>query len=69
MRRYRMTQFQLWSLLRQRGIAHRSDIGLVILEPDGTLSVVRTGSTVDRVLVAGVRGIDEVPETYFDPAS
>ncbi|MGB7982641.1 MAG: YetF domain-containing protein [Candidatus Nanopelagicales bacterium] len=69
LRRYRITPFQLWSQLRQRGIAHRSDIGLVVLEPDGNLSVVRTGRTVDRVLFAGVRGVDEVPEGYFDPES
>ncbi len=69
LRRYRMTQVQLWSQLRQRGIAHRADIGLVVLEPNGSLSVVRAGSTVDRALVVGVLGIDEAPEILFDPES
>ncbi|MCB0907714.1 MAG: DUF421 domain-containing protein [Nocardioidaceae bacterium] len=66
LRRYRMTRAQLWGQLRQHGIAHRSEVGAVILEPDGSVSVVRAGMTMDRLLLDGVRGIDEVPAEFFD---
>ncbi|MDR0847549.1 MAG: DUF421 domain-containing protein [Propionibacteriaceae bacterium] len=40
--------------LRHAGITHLSDAGLVIVERDGTLTVIRAGQTVDEELLAGV---------------
>lgn len=61
MRKHGLTEAQLWSHLRHQGIVHRGDVGLVILEPRGTLSIVRAGTRVDRSILVGVLGIEEIP--------
>lgn len=65
MRKHGITETELRSRLRQQGIVSRADVGLVILEPRGSLSVVRAGTILDRDLMVGVEGIGEVPVEMF----
>ncbi len=60
LRAHRVNEAHLWSMLRQQGIVNRSQIGLVILEPSGSLTVMRTGAALDPALLHGVKGIDQI---------
>lgn len=68
MRKHGLTEAQLWSHLRHQGIVHRGDVGLVILEPRGTLSIVRAGTRVDRSILVGVLGVEEIPAAMLADA-
>ena len=69
LRRAGITEAALWGLLRQSGVGHRDDVGIAVLEPRGGLSVVRRDQRLDRQLLTGVRGADDIPESFFaDPA-
>ena len=46
--------------LRHAGITHLADAAMVIVERDGTLTVIRAGQTVDEELLAGVIGVPQV---------
>lgn len=48
--------------LRLAGVRSRSELALVILESRGTLTVLRTGQTIDAELVEDVRGISGVSD-------
>ncbi len=66
LRQYSITHSHLWSQLRQRGVVRRSEIGLVILEPRGHMTVFHRGTRLDRGLLTGVRGLEAVPAEMFD---
>ncbi len=66
LRRHRMTQAHLWSALRQRGVTSRRQIGLVVLESRGRLTVLRAGEPIDPALLHGVRGTDEIPTAWLE---
>lgn len=65
LRQYSITPDHLWSQLRQRGIARLAEIGLVILEPRGHMTVIRAGTRLDRELLVGVKGLEAVPPEMF----
>lgn len=65
LRKYGLSEVELWSRLRQQGITNSHQIGLVILEPRGTVSVVRAGTPLDRHMLVGVDGLDDVPAEMF----
>jgi uncharacterized membrane protein YcaP (DUF421 family) len=68
LRQYGITEPHLWSQLRQRGVVRRSEVGVVILEPRGHMTVVRAGTRLDRDLLDGVKGLAAVPPAMFsDP--
>ena len=46
LRRERMSEAEIRILLRKQGVHHLSEVETVILEADGTVSVVRPGDTV-----------------------
>lgn len=56
LRRVRLRPADLMVRLRQSGITRLSDVSLAIVERDGSLTVVRTGQTVDAALLADVVG-------------
>lgn len=58
--RHHLSETQLWSRLRQKGIVNRAQVGVVILEPSGSLTVLRAGATYDPTLLRGVRGIEAI---------
>ncbi len=65
LRQHGMSEHHLWSQLRQHGVTSRADIGLVILEPRGAMTVVPNGRPLDRSLFEGVEGLEEVPDEFF----
>ena len=60
--RYGLTLPMLWSSMRQAGISHPSQAALVILEPNGRISVVRTGQPIHPRALLGVKGAHTLQE-------
>lgn len=60
LKKHHLSETQLWSRLRQKGIVNRSQVGVVILEPSGSLTVLRAGAHYDPTLLRGVKGIEPV---------
>jgi uncharacterized membrane protein YcaP (DUF421 family) len=69
LRQYGITDAHLWSQLRQRGVFRRGEVGVVILEPRGHMTVIRSGTRLDRDLLVGVKGLEAVPAEMFSPPS
>ncbi|QWC83759.1 DUF421 domain-containing protein [Nocardioidaceae bacterium] len=55
LRRRRVTEVALWSVLRQAGIRSYAEVALVVLEVNGRFSVLRTGEPIHPSALAGVR--------------
>ncbi|WP_306361438.1 DUF421 domain-containing protein [Nocardia sp. CC227C] len=53
-----VSRAELHSRLRQAGIAHPDDVGAVIFEPSGSISVLRSGRPIDPSLLADVVGAE-----------
>lgn len=54
----------LLTRLRAAGVRHLDEVAVAIIEPRGTLTVVRRGDTIDRRLLVGVRDVDKIPQQY-----
>ena len=52
----------LWSALRQAGVSHLAQVALVVLEPNGQISVVRAGQPIHPRALLGVKGAHRVQE-------
>jgi len=48
---------ELWTRLRRAGITQRSQVAYAIIEADGALTVIRTGTPLDPELMAGIEGL------------
>lgn len=59
---YGLTLPMLWSSMRQAGISHPSQAALVTLEPNGRISVIRTGQPIHPRALLGVKGAHTVQE-------
>lgn len=68
LRRFHITGEHLRSHLRQAGIRSAAEVAAVVLEPTGTLSVLRRGTLIDAGLLAGVEGAEAIPEDLTEPA-
>ncbi|MBM6403335.1 DUF421 domain-containing protein [Phycicoccus sp. CSK15P-2] len=64
-RRAGLSEPGLWALLRQRGIGHREDVALVVLEPKGAVTVIRSDQRLERAAVVGVQGAEDLPGELF----
>ena len=60
-----LREADLWSELRARGVTTLGDVGIVVLEPSGSISVVRRDQPVDPEALTGVRGADGLPAGLF----
>lgn len=58
--RYRVDDRSLWSALRSAGISDPGEVALVVLEPHGQFSVLRSGSPIHASALVGVRRGDRV---------
>lgn len=65
LRETRLSERDLAVRLRQAGVLSIAELGLVVLEPRGTLTVVPAGRTIDSRLLAGVRGVDAIPASLI----
>lgn len=59
---YGLTMPTLWSSMRQAGVSHPSQVALAVLEPQGRISVLRTGQPIHPRALMGVRGAHTVME-------
>ncbi|WP_281964046.1 DUF421 domain-containing protein [Serinicoccus marinus] len=66
LRSYGLTMPMLWSSLRQAGVSHLSQAALVVLEPNGQISVVRAGQAIHPRALLGVKGAHRVQEHLRD---
>lgn len=53
---------EVYSRLRLAGIRNRAEVGCVILEPTGQISVLRHGAPLDEALLDGVVGAERIPD-------
>ncbi|GGK76035.1 YetF domain-containing protein [Ornithinimicrobium pekingense] len=53
---YGLTMPMLWSAMRQAGVSHPSQVALAVLEPQGRISVLRTGQPIHPRALMGVKG-------------
>ncbi|MBF6181750.1 DUF421 domain-containing protein [Nocardia otitidiscaviarum] len=67
MRTCHVSRAELYSRLRQAGIAHTEDVGAVIFEPSGTISVLRAGRPIDPNLLIGVVGAELLDQDPSHP--
>jgi uncharacterized membrane protein YcaP (DUF421 family) len=58
LRRSHLVEGDLWPRLRMAGIADPAEVGCVILEPTGEISVLRKGTRLDPRTVQDVRGAE-----------
>lgn len=58
LRRYHLNERVVWMRLRQAGIARLDDVRAIVLETDGTLSILRFGQELDPWLLTNVRGAE-----------
>lgn len=60
LRRFHLSESMIWARLRQSGVVSLDDIAAIILETDGSLSVLRVGVRPDQRLFGNVRGADQL---------
>lgn len=65
LRRLGIAERDLWTSLRRHGIHNVAEVGAVVVEHDGTLSVLRAGIPVNRSLMVGVRGAGDLPDDFY----
>lgn len=63
--RAHVVESELFAKLRSAGIRSQSEVACVILEANGTISVLRTGVGIDRYMLEGVVGADQLPEDFY----
>jgi uncharacterized membrane protein YcaP (DUF421 family) len=59
--RFHITRDELNAALRRAGVRRPAEVAAVVLEATGTLSVLRTGESLDPDLLSDVRGVDRLP--------
>ena len=65
LRRLRLTEADLWSRLCHEGVGRLRGVALVLVEPNGELSVFRVGEPLERAAVTDVRGSGAFPAGLF----
>lgn len=60
--RHGLDEVALWGALRRRGVSHPQDVALVVLEPDGSFSVLRNDQEIHPAALTGVRRATELRE-------
>lgn len=60
LRRYHLDERIIWARLRQAGITDLDDVRALILEADGTVTILRRGTILDPRLLRNVRGADRL---------
>lgn len=65
LRRSHVTLAELHSRLRIAGVRHPSEVAAVVLEPNGSISVLCRGEPIDPALLDGVIGADQVPREFL----
>ncbi|WP_284024815.1 YetF domain-containing protein [Arthrobacter sp. zg-Y1219] len=67
LRAARIVEDEVYFKLRQAGIRNFSEVGLVILEPTGDVSVLRRGELIDPVLLSRITDKGSIPAHLLLP--
>lgn len=67
MRRCHVTHLELDSRLRLAGVSHPSQVGAVVFEPSGALSVIRAGQPISPEVFESVIGVEHLWEEDPQP--
>ena len=59
-----MADADILSALRRAGIGTRSEVGAMVLEPTGTISVIRSGENVHAEVLENAIGFDEIAHEF-----
>jgi uncharacterized membrane protein YcaP (DUF421 family) len=65
LRRHHLSEADVWTQLRLRGIGSLEGVALALLEPGGEISVIAAGAPLERRAVADVRDADQLPPALF----
>ncbi len=68
LRKHGLDETALWGALRLAGVAHPSEVALVVLERGGRFSVIREGRELHPAALTGVRHATELREQLIPPA-
>lgn len=60
MRRCHISEAEVWTVLRQSGVASLAEVQCLVLEPTGSFSVLREGAEIDPRVLDGVVGAQQV---------
>lgn len=63
MQRFHLHEYVIWGRLRQAGVTSLDDVRALVLETDGSLSILRKGVEVDPRLFTNVRGAERIVDT------
>jgi len=67
LRRFRVSEDEIWTVLRTTGIGNSHEVRCVVLEPTGAISVLRKGGApLDRRMFAEAIGADRLPGRMFE---
>ena len=65
--RAKITEADLLQSLRQKGITRLDQIQAVVMERDGSISVLKSGEPLDPYMLKGVKGHPSTGEIHVDP--
>ncbi|QOR46972.1 DUF421 domain-containing protein [Trueperella pecoris] len=65
LREAHVSQDELWMALRQAGVRNDDEVAAVVLEPNGSFSVLRRGVPIDPRILAHTRGQDLIPPAFL----
>lgn len=65
LRRHGVREEDLWEMLRRRGVHNTSQVGIVIVEANGALSLITPGERLDPRVLMGVAGRESLPRDWF----
>jgi uncharacterized membrane protein YcaP (DUF421 family) len=66
LRHYGLSMPVLWSSMRQAGVSHPAQVALAVLEPNGRISVLRSGQPIHPRALMGIKGAHAVQAQLRD---
>ena len=67
LKRAKITEADLLQSLRQQGIRRLEEVQAVVMERDGSISVLKTDMPIDTYLLKGVKGHPSTGEIHIEP--
>lgn len=60
LKRSHVEPLDVWARMRVAGVSNPDQVALMVLESTGLVSVIRAGEPIDRRLLTGVRGVEDM---------
>ena len=67
LKRAKITEADLLQSLRQKGVRRLEEVQAVVMESDGSISVLKTDVPMDTYLLKGVKGHPATGEVHIEP--